>query len=140
EALKDLGENAMLLEKAAGVSVGLGDFPAAAAYSEREVAVAPEHEPAWINLATFRLLAGDFQKSEAAAKRALERHPRSYRAYFHLGGLYEGLKLDAQAEDAYRKAAELAPDDWKVLSNLGMTLAEHDDPVKTREAVRVLER
>lgn len=135
------GDHPALLEKATAAAMMLSDTAGAIAYVERELKVVPNHEQGWINLATFRLMTKEFDKSEQAAKELLKRNPRNWEAWFHLGNLYEtNPSTEKQAEEAYRKAIEINPDHWKPLANLGALLVEMASPAKNAEAVPVLEQ
>src|SRR4029453_2467452 len=70
----------------------------------------------------------------------LKRNPKSWEAWFHLGNLYEAIPKEQEAEDAYRKAVELAPDNWKPLTNLAGLLIQMNDPAKNSAAVPLLEK
>lgn len=143
EGLRRSPENPALLDRASAVALGQGDAKGAAAYVERLLARVPGHVRGWLNLANLCILTKDLEKSERAAKRAIELDPKSWEAYYHLGNLYEaaGPKLEAQAEKAYRRAVELAPSgEHRPLGNLGALLVEMKDRKKNEEAVKVLER
>lgn len=142
EGLARSGDDAALLDKAAAVAFGQGDAAGAVSYLERLVARVPGYVRGWLNLANLYILTKELEKSERAARRALELDPRSWEAHYHLGNLYEamGPKLEAKAEQAYRRAVELAPDDHRPLGNLGALLIEMTDRKKNEEAVKVLDR
>jgi tetratricopeptide (TPR) repeat protein len=134
------GEHPALLEKALAAALMLSDTPGAIGYVERELQLVPDHEQGWLNLANLRLLSGDFDQSEKAARELLRRNPRSWEAWFHLGNLFEAVPAEKEAEEAYRKAVELAPDNWKPLANLAGLLIQMDSRPKNAEAVPLLEQ
>lgn len=138
--LAAVGEHPALLEKAAACCTLLGDADAAIGYVQRELAVAPDYERAWLNLASLQLATKAFDASEATAKKLLERKPDSWEAWFHLGNLYEAIPAEKEAETAYRKALALAKDNWKVLMNLATLLVQTTARDKHAEAVTLLER
>ena len=140
-ALRSCGDHPALLEKALAVAMMRSDSEAAMAYVERELKVVPEHEQGWINLANLAMLNKDFDKSEGAARELLKRNPKSWAAYFHLGNLYEIVPgKEKEAEEAYRKAIGLAPDNWKPLTNLAGMLIQLSAKEKNAEAVPLLEK
>jgi tetratricopeptide (TPR) repeat protein len=140
EGLKACGDHPALLEKAIATAITTGDVKGAIAYVQRELAVVPNHEQGWLNLAQFYALDQDYEKSEQTTKELLKRNPKSWEAWFHLGNLYEAMPLEKQAEEAYRKAIELGPEQWKPLANLGALLVQMQDRAKNSEAVLVLEQ
>ena len=139
-ALTACGDHPALLEKALACAMMTNQVDAAIGYVERELKVAPEHEQGWINLAGLYLLNKDYARSEATAKQLLNRNPKSWGAWQHLGNLYEAVPKPAEAEDAYRKAIALAPDEWKPLTNLGALLVQSSEPTKHAEAKKLLEQ
>lgn len=140
-ALATCGDHPALLEKALAAAMMLNDPEGGAAYVERELKVVPKHEQGWLNLAGLYLLTKDYDKSEQAAKTLLEKNPKNWEAWFHLGNLYEASpELEGKAEDAYRKAIELGPKEWRPLMNLGVLFVESTNAKKHAEAVSLLEK
>jgi tetratricopeptide (TPR) repeat protein len=140
-ALAACGDHPALLEKALATAMMLSDTKAAIAYVERELKVVPDHEQGWLNLANLRLLSKEFDASEEAARELLRRKPRSWGAWLHLGNLFEADPARQQeSEDAYRKAVELAPTEWKPLTNLAGLLIQLPERKKNEEAVPLLEK
>lgn len=138
--LKACGEHPALLEKAEAAAMMLGDAPGAIGYIERELAVVPEHEQGWLNLAGLALTNRDFDKAEQAAKTLLAKNPRQADAWFLLGNLYGAIPREAESEAAYRQAIACAPGNWKALMNLATLFLESKAPQKHAEAVALLER
>jgi tetratricopeptide (TPR) repeat protein len=138
--LANCGESPVLLEKALACAMMLADWAGAARYVQRELAVVPEHERGWMNLASLQLLTGEADKSEQTAKELLARSPNCWEAWFHLGNLYEAVPLEAMAEEAYRRAVALAPGQWKPLMNLAGLLVQLTVREKNLEAVGLLEQ
>jgi len=140
-ALSNCGDHPALLEKALATAMMLSDPKAAMAYVERELQVVPEHEQGWLNLANLALLNEDFEKSENAARQLLQKNPKNWEAWFHLGNLYEVIPARVQeAEEAYRHSIKLAPDNWKPLTNLAGMLIQLDAKKKNAEAVTLLKK
>lgn len=140
QGLAACGDHPALLEKVIATALSLSDTQGAIGYLERELKVVPDHQQGWLNLASLRMVALEFDKSEQAARELLKRNPKSWEAWFHLGNLYEAMPLEQKAEEAYRKAIELGPDQWKPLANLGALLVQLESRAKNSEAVLVLEQ
>ncbi|MCL2012107.1 MAG: tetratricopeptide repeat protein [Cystobacterineae bacterium] len=140
-ALGNCGDHPALLEKALAAAMMRSDSTAAMAYVERELKVVPQHEQGWINLANLALLNKDFDKSENAARELLRRNPKSWEAWYHLGNLYDVVPgREKEAEEAYRNSINLAPDNWKPLTNLAGMLIQLNAKEKNAEAVTLLEK
>ena len=133
-------EHPALLEKALATAMMLSDVPGAIAYLERELKVVPDHAQGWLNLAGMTLLARDFEKSEWAARELLRRDPGNWEAWFHLGNLFDAVPLEQDAEQAYRQAIALAPEQWKPLANLAGLFIQTSSPEKQAEAILLLEQ
>jgi tetratricopeptide (TPR) repeat protein len=140
QGLHYVGEHPALLEKALACTMMMDDPKAGLAYVERELAVAPEHEQGWINLALLAMRVGEWDKSEAAARELLKRNPKNWEAWFHLGNLFEAVPDEAKAEEAYRSALALQGDEWTVLMNLATLLLQGKDKAKYKEAKALLEK
>jgi tetratricopeptide (TPR) repeat protein len=138
--LAKCGESPVLLEKALACAMMLADWAGAARYVRRELAIVPQHERGWLNLASLQLLTGEADKSEQTARELLARNPDCWEAWFHLGNLYEAVPLEAMAEEAYRRAVALAPCQWKPLMNLAALLVQLPAREKHLEAVGLLEQ
>jgi tetratricopeptide (TPR) repeat protein len=140
EGLAACGDQPVLLERALAAAMVEGDTAAAVGLVKRELHVLPDNPQAWLNLAGLLLLEKDLDGSERAAKEAIQRDPKCWEAYFHLGNLYEAVPKDAEAEAAYRQAMALAPQEWKPPANLGALLVQSPDRQKHQEAVKLLEQ
>ena len=73
-------------------------------------------------LSEDRLRSGNLPEAEKYAKQALKADPRSADAYTMLAVIAASQGQDAVAGTHYQKAAELAPDDGRVLNNYGAWL------------------
>ncbi|MBE2249449.1 MAG: tetratricopeptide repeat protein [Myxococcus sp.] len=138
--LKACGDHPALLEKALAATMMLDDAPAAVGYLERELLVAPDHEQAWLNLANVLMLTGDLDKAEQVALELLEKNPKQWEAHFALGNLYAAVPLAEKAEQAYRKAIALAPENFRPLVNLATLFVEGAVAAQHAEAVTLLEK
>ncbi len=137
--MNECGEHPSLLEKAAVVCMGTNKIANAVQYFEKITQQLPTYAQAWLNLANLYILTQDLEKSEAAAKQVLSFDPNNWQAHYHLGNLYEVLNLLDRAEGSLRKATNLAPQDARPWSNLGLVLLRYNDTFKTKEAINVLE-
>ena len=137
-ALTPLGELPVLLEKAAAMM--MSDAPRAIAYLERELAVAPDYEAGWMNLANLYLTTDNLDAAEKAAQTVLEKNPKNGEAWFFLGNLYGGTRQEDQAVDAYTQAMAASEGDYRPLVNLAMLHLASSSPQRQAEAVKLLER
>lgn len=140
QGLHYVGDHPALLEKALACTMMMDDPKAGLAYVEREIAVVPEHEQAWINLALLAMRVGEWDKSEAAARELLKRNPKNWEAWFHLGNLFEAVPDDAKSEEAYRNALAIKGDEWTVIMNLATLLLQGKTKAKHAEAKTLLEK
>ncbi|MCB9643763.1 MAG: tetratricopeptide repeat protein [Myxococcales bacterium] len=138
--MNECGEHPALLEKAAVVCVGVNKIANAVEYFEKITKQLPTYAQAWLNLANLYILTQDLEKSEAAAKQVLTFEPNNWQAHYNLGNLYEVLNQLDKAEAELRKAADLAPNDVRPWCNLGLVLLRQDEPIKTKEAISILEK
>jgi len=91
---------------------------------EQAVELYPEFEAAWINLAMVHQDLGNPMMPIVTMKQALEHLPSSSLLWASLGSFYSRIELmDSAAEEAYRKALELNPNDIVAAVNLGTHLA-----------------
>lgn len=137
--LAAVGDHPPLLEKGTACAMLQNDVDGAIDYVERELEVVPDFAQAWLNLARLHLMKGDLDKSVAAAEALLERDKDNHEALFHLGNVFDAVPDEKRAEDAYRAAIDLAPGDWRYVTNLAMLLIQGSDAAKHAEAVELLE-
>jgi tetratricopeptide (TPR) repeat protein len=64
----------------------------------------------------------EFEKAIEAYKKWLDANPKDDVAYFNLGRAYTKLLKDNQAEDSFRQAVKLKPDDTEYQTELGAVL------------------
>ncbi|MDX2012995.1 MAG: tetratricopeptide repeat protein [Myxococcaceae bacterium] len=136
--LREAGESPILLEKAIACAVLLDDVGGAVGYLERELAAAPQHERAWLNLANLSILTGDVSRAEQVARALLEKNPAKWEAHFVLGNLLEATARLDDSIAAYRLAVTHGPHEWRPRVNLGAALVQHASAERHREAVEVL--
>jgi tetratricopeptide (TPR) repeat protein len=84
----------------------------------RALAGRPGNVDALLGLGRASEAAGDDAAAEAAFRRAIELQP-SFAVYNQLAALYFDLGRYGDAAGMFRKAADLAPDSYRALSNLG---------------------
>ena len=102
------------------------------------MALAPTIEEGWLLIAVLELSKLNVDAAEAAVHEVLRRNPRSWRAHYQLGGIYETLRLFELAEHAYRNAVALAPKEWQPKNNLATLLLERHSVQATSEARALL--
>jgi tetratricopeptide (TPR) repeat protein len=130
-----------LLQKAAAVCSQAGLFGDAVKYMEQVVEALPGYRQAWVNLALYYVLTEDLEKSEEAAKQAIQVEPDHWEGYYHLGNLYETVRLYDKAVEEYRKAIELAPqDEYRPELNLAAVLIEMDDDARNEDAMGMFDK
>lgn len=88
------------------------------------------------NNITDVLLLADVQDAQGASDRALstyqqaiQAHPREARLYAALGRFYESKEKVQEAEDAYRKALDIQPENALAANNLAYLMLEHGGDV-----------
>lgn len=140
EGLRRSDNHPALLERAASLAMATGNLQMAVDCLELQVKKLPDYSRAWLNLAHVYLLVKQLERSEEAGKRAQELDPKSWEPPYHLGNLYEALRLHDQAEKAYRRAVALAPNEYRPLGNLAGLLIQLDDAERNAEAAPLLER
>lgn len=70
----------------------------------------------------------DTGSAEALLKQAVQHDPKSYRGWFDLGVLYSQTGRRPDAVEAYKKVVELNPMLFEANFNLGVLLAQANDP------------
>ena len=87
-----------------------------------------EEQPAEIAQAEEAIQENDFPAAEGLLRRALDKDPNHYQAWFDLGFVLNGLKRTGEAVAAYRKSVALKPDVFESNLNLGLMLARTNNP------------
>jgi Flp pilus assembly protein TadD len=70
----------------------------------------------------------DFAAAEPLLKKALEKDPNNYQAWFDLGFVLNGLTRTEESISAYRKSVAAKPDVFESNLNLGLMLARSSNP------------
>jgi tetratricopeptide (TPR) repeat protein len=78
---------------------------------------------------------GRFGEAAARYRQVLEVRPGSVRAWVDLGNAEAALRRADEAEGAYRRALEIAPDDRDALNNLAWLLLEEGSRLEEAEAL-----
>ena len=92
---------------------------------DHELAINPDSEIAYNNLADRALADGNVQQAEALARRSIAVQPNHPDAYVTLGiALTRQKSRTSEALAAYQKAVDLAPSDPIALNNFGGLLAQ----------------
>lgn len=113
------------------------DAKQAAAEFQAALAIEPDSEDAVLSLARLYAAKGDF----ASAAKAIEAVPvdsRTAKMENALGAAYDQLKRPKDAIAAYRRAAELAPEDPQTLDALGHALLDDNQLDEALAAYRNL--
>ena len=94
------------------------------------------------DLALLRTLAASLIDDGRAAaaieplRRANQVHGQSVRTLTLLGAAYDAIKRHDEAQDQYRAALQIAPDDLAALNNSGMSYILSGDPVAAERVLR----
>lgn len=70
----------------------------------------------------------DYAGAEPLLKKFLETYPENYAAWYDLGFVYHALAKTEDSIAAYRKSVEAKPDVFESNLNLGLALAESENP------------
>ena len=138
EARRSCGSNLMLDTKESELQAFVGNWDRAAELMEFIIKRQPDSTQAWLNMGVFQLLQEDFEGAEKAFWKAQATDETHWEPWFFLGELYEASELPQKAEESYRQALELNPNEWKILNNLAL-LIMHEDENLTKEAINLLQ-
>ncbi|MGE0813574.1 MAG: sulfatase-like hydrolase/transferase [Vicinamibacterales bacterium] len=120
-----------LLNDLGGVYAGLGRLADARAAFTALLAEDPDAAEVWHNLGVLELSARQSRAAAAAFRHAVEVDPSRADAWEGLGAaLVDGDR--AGAVEAWRRAERLAPENFDLLFNLGMVLADGPAPAEAR--------
>jgi Flp pilus assembly protein TadD len=89
---------------------------------------AADDQPAELAQAEQAIEKNDFVTAEPLLKKALDREPRNYQAWFDLGFVLNKLGRDGDAIHAYRQSVAAKPDVFESNLNLGLMLARGNSP------------
>jgi tetratricopeptide (TPR) repeat protein len=111
-----------------------GDLPGALASYRRAAELAPGDERLWSSLGGLLLASGDDAGARIAFERSLAVRP-NYAALSNFGSLRYEAREYAEAEDLYRRAADVDPADFRLWGNLGdATAAQPGQAARARPA------
>jgi Flp pilus assembly protein TadD len=108
EAQNNLGVVCALLE----------DVPAAEGAYLKALALAPDHQPAWKNLAQLYIDAGRFDEGVPLLVRLLKAHPDDFEALALMGACYEEGGDVESANLMYKQTLKYQPDNPRALAGL----------------------
>jgi Flp pilus assembly protein TadD len=120
-------QNAEIVNDLAVVYAGLGRGADARALFRELIARDPGNATTWYNLGLFELQAKQRREAAEAFQHAVDLDPAYGVAWQALCAALVSVD-SAAAEDAWRHAERLLPDDYDLLFNLAMVLAESDEP------------
>jgi len=83
---------------------------------------------AWLTGAETDIDKHDYANAEPLLKKFLEAHPDSYSAWYDLGFVYHSLGKSNDSIAAYRESVAAKPDVFESSLNLGLALAEAEQP------------
>ena len=89
-----------------------------------------EQDPAAASLveAETKIEKGDYTAAEPLLKKYVETYPESYTAWYDLGFVYHALERRDDSISAYRKAIDAKPELFEANLNLGLALADAQQP------------
>jgi Flp pilus assembly protein TadD len=87
-----------------------------------------EDQPAEIAQAEDAIQKNDFASAETLLKKALDRDPKNYQAWFDLGFVLNRLGRTQDSIHAYRQSVAAKPDVFESNLNLGLMLARSNSP------------
>jgi Tfp pilus assembly protein PilF len=87
-----------------------------------------EEQPVELVQAEDAIQKNDFSAAEPLLKKALDRDPKSYQAWFDLGFVYNRLNRTEDSVHAYRQSVAAKPDVFESNLNLGLMLARNNNP------------
>ena len=87
-----------------------------------------EDQPPEIAQAEAAIQKNDFASAEPLLKKALDRDPRNYQAWFDLGFVLNKLGRTGDSIHAYRQSVAAKPDVFESNLNLGLMLARDNSP------------
>ncbi len=130
----------LIASRRAAIALRQKDLEAARTEAWRHAELAPKDEEAWLFAAVIDTMQLRFDSAEKALKKVLRLNPKSWRAHYHLGGLYDAVKDKAAAKQSYREAIACDGAAWEPLNNLATMLLEEGTQAAVEEARRLLDR
>lgn len=98
----------------------------------RVMDVVGDNYPSRVNLATHMHTNGKLEEAETHARRAIELQPNLPLGYGVLASVYLARRMFAEAEHSLREASQRAPDDARLLNNLGYSVEMQGRKVEAR--------
>src|SRR6266404_3059185 len=87
-----------------------------------------EDQPTELAQAEEAIQKNDFTTAELLLKKAIQRDPKNYQAWFDLGFVYNRLHRTEESIHAYRQSVAAKPDVFESNLNLGLMLARSNSP------------
>ena len=87
-----------------------------------------EDQPTELFRAEEAIQKNDFTAAESLLKKAIQRDPKNYQAWFDLGFVYNRLRRTEESIHAYRQSVAAKPDVFESNLNLGLMLARSNSP------------
>ena len=87
-----------------------------------------EDQPTELAQAEEAIQKNDFTTAESLLKKAIQRDPKNYQAWFDLGFVYNRLRRTEESIHAYRQSVAAKPDVFESNLNLGLMLARSNSP------------
>ncbi len=104
--------------------------------SARAVELGPELAETHLARAAVFAMRRDYAAAEGACREAIRRNPQSYDAHYHYARVSFQMGLDEQAEELFRRCAELQPDDFQCLLISEVALTRLGRKAEAEEALR----
>lgn len=115
------------------------DVAKAVRHAREAVKRQPEAVEFLLALAALETMRLNLDEARGAAERALKLTPSDWRIHHQLGIVFEAASLKEKAISFYRRAVELAPEQWTPRNNLAVLLLEQRTPGADKEAKTHLE-
>lgn len=114
----------------------LGDLGQARAIAEQAIAAKPDDPAIVAEVGKVRLATGNLQDAIVLLQRAVVLDGRDWKSRSALGVAYDRLGDPARAEEHYRAALSVSPDNPVVLNNLALSRAMANDLKAARELLQ----
>ncbi len=121
------GSVAEIRELAQAETVNVDRLEQSINYYRQAVSLSPQSAVLWNELATVQIIADDLEGARNSLDRSLAADQRYYPTQLLRGDLLDLTGDSRGALEAYRAAAQLAPDDIIVLSTVGVFSAQNGD-------------
>jgi Flp pilus assembly protein TadD len=114
----------------------MGDIGQARAVAEQAIAAKPDDPAIIAEVGKVRLASGNLQEAVVLLQRAIVLEGRDWKSRSALGVAYDRLGDAARAEESYRAALAVSPDNPVVLNNLALSRAMANDLAGARELLQ----